>query len=1080
MADDDVEDTSPSASQPFFIRGGFPFVFLPTTFATGFTGENNHTRVPTVNDQTKTESKKEQVDDENSEEIKVEEEEEVETINNDETDRNNENDDNSNEKSDLRISQPEYSQLLKGLDFSHARMVDVTNLLPDEIDQQDDSLTTNENENPKKIVTNVKYQSSLSAHSSVSSDESLDNQMSNNNNNNDTDNNQAKEDANLINAAQDIQNDLNNLAAVIQAASQISIDNNEEESNNNLQKRHTFDEDDDTSKQATQNYDLNDFEPEEIVPSPTSSKIPRVISQQHSNDIQNENKSSIAYVDMNTNIPMDTENQTKGQQKQEASFFNWDNLVYGTDPIIQSSNEIMFSQPIIDSHSTPKKLQEQKPLVSSEEKPKQQLNLSTQQTIHHRIRRATLSSSSSSDTDSVIHYAFYCPKQKQPSPPPPQQQATPPIGPPQTLRQDSQATLTDENLDDLSCQLKKVHINQERQAFYTSTKEERTIDGIGSMPLPLSTPDILSTNLVDNDASNRINNNLVRHLSNQEINYNQQYHRHSSDIPEHSNPQKKTHHHHHHQRHVASRHFEHKDGNGSRKPDDNWLTMLERLEHEHKTRLEKQQQQYENSMHNLEEKMKRRFDDYLTLTNGFQESRSDNHDNIIHVYRTPSSVPIDSNIGRYKDHSHHHRHRHQQSLAKDLVSHYYPADSTLNILTSEKRRPVGTNNMPRSRSREDMVNAQTELSALHAKHIADLKLYYEYEINELKSQLNRARMGQTSSSTRQSKDALGRINNENIRLNDELNELRHALKTTEEENVVLKKQLEELREQINNKDLDLKNYHRTIIDLEKQLSEAENTKERQDEKFRHTDRQALLYQEENEKIKTDLNLTRERLLRLEERYNEQENENEILRRQLFMLENDSNRINNRMTDDHKFRSTMTLNQPTSRDYGHFALATTRHTSPTSHISRDTNIDSRRYQLNDAENSLRHSHSPRPMTRISDYLSATPAFPTPYIPPPRHSYLPRKSSPNHRRVEPMSNRTSIDRQTRQSEQLEQKFDQLLRRKRDLETRLNRIPLRGSTNIDRQLYDVLEREIERVEQQISSVKLELRKLAVLRTH
>ena len=31
--------------------------------------------------------------------------------------------------------------------------------------------------------------------------------------------------------------------------------------------------------------------------------------------------------------------------------------------------------------------------------------------------------------------------------------------------------------------------------------------------------------------------------------------------------------------------------------------------------------------------------------------------------------------------------------------------------------------------------------ARHAKYIDDLKLYYEYEINELKSQLNRSRMG---------------------------------------------------------------------------------------------------------------------------------------------------------------------------------------------------------------------------------------------------------------------------------------------------------------------------------------------------
>ncbi|CAF3348584.1 unnamed protein product [Rotaria sp. Silwood1] len=1040
MADDDVEDTSPSASQPFFIRGGFPFVFLPTTFTTGFTGANNHTRVPTTDDQTKTESKKKEVNDENSEEIKVEEG--VETIENDETDHKNENDDNSDENSDLRISQPEYSQLLKGLDFSHARMVDVTDLLPDELDQQENSLTKNKNENLEKVFTNTKYQSSSSADSSISSDDVLNNQASNNNH--DTHDNQGNEDAKLKNAANDIQDDLNNLAAIIQAASQLPVDNNDEENNDNyLQKRHTFDEDDDTSKQATQNYDLNDFEQEDIVPSSRSNKMPRFISQQHSNDIQNENKSSTIYVDMNTNIHTDTQNQTNEKQEQEG-FMTWDNLVYGANPVREPANEIIFSQPIVDSHLTPKKPQEQNPLLSSGERIKQHLNLSTQQTTHHRIRQViSSSSSSSSDTDSVIQYALHRPKQKQSSPPSSQQQqqqqATLPRFLPQTLRQDSQATLIDENLDDLSSQLKQALIDPERQTLNTSTKEERTIDGIGSMSLPLSTPDILSTNLVDNAASNRININLGRHLSNEQINYDQQRYQHSSDIPESSNLQRKNTHP--YQRHVTSCHFERKDGSGSRKPDDNWLSMLERLEYEHKARLEKQQQQYESSMHNLEEKMKRRFDDYLTLTNGFQESRLDNHDDTVHIYPTPSSVPIDSNIGRYKDHSYHHHHH--RTLAKDLISHYYPADSTLNILTSEKRRSMGTNNVLRSRSREDIAN-------------------------------------QKSSSTRQSMETTGRINNGNIRLNDEINELRHSFKTAEEENILLKKQLEELREQLNKKDLDLKNYHHTIIDLEKQLSEAENTKERQDEKFRHADRQALLYREENEKIKTDLNLTRERLLRLEERYSEQENENEILRRQIFMLENDNNRINNRINDDHKFSSTMALNQTTSGEYGRFTLGTTRHTSPTLNISRGTNIDSRRYRSNDAENSIHHLHSPRPMTRISDYLNEKPSFPPPYVPPSRHSYSPRKPSPNRRRVEPMSNRTSVDRQSRQSEQLEQKFDQLLRKKRDLEARLNRIPLRGLTNIDRQLCDVLEREIERVEQQISSVKLELRKLTVLRTH
>ena len=57
---------------------------------------------------------------------------------------------------------------------------------------------------------------------------------------------------------------------------------------------------------------------------------------------------------------------------------------------------------------------------------------------------------------------------------------------------------------------------------------------------------------------------------------------------------------------------------------------------------------------------------------------------------------------------------------------------------------------------------------------------------------------------------------------------------------------------------------------------------------------------------------------------------------------------------------------------------------------------------------------------------------------------------------------------------------MRKKRDLEARMNRIPTRGLTSTDRHLLETLEREIERVEQQISSVKLELRKMNILRTH
>ncbi|CAF4969700.1 unnamed protein product, partial [Rotaria socialis] len=80
--------------------------------------------------------------------------------------------------------------------------------------------------------------SSSATHSSVSSDEVLNNQKSNTNKNANNGDRRTREQMELKNAADDIQNDLNNLAAVIQAASQLSM---EEDNNNHLQKRHMFD-----------------------------------------------------------------------------------------------------------------------------------------------------------------------------------------------------------------------------------------------------------------------------------------------------------------------------------------------------------------------------------------------------------------------------------------------------------------------------------------------------------------------------------------------------------------------------------------------------------------------------------------------------------------------------------------------------------------------------------------------------------------------------------------------------------------------------------------------------------------------
>lgn len=121
--------------------------------------------------------------------------------------------------------------------------VDVTNLLSDEAGNY---LTPDENENQKKLSGDEKYQSLSSAHSSVSNEEAIGPQSSSN---------LEKDHEDLINAANDIQNDL---AAMIQEVSQIPS----EEYLVNTEKKPSLEEDDDTSRQATQNYDLNDNEQE--------------------------------------------------------------------------------------------------------------------------------------------------------------------------------------------------------------------------------------------------------------------------------------------------------------------------------------------------------------------------------------------------------------------------------------------------------------------------------------------------------------------------------------------------------------------------------------------------------------------------------------------------------------------------------------------------------------------------------------------------------------------------------------------------------------------------------------------------
>lgn len=267
---------------------------------------------------------------------------------------------------------------------------------------------------------------------------------------------------------------------------------------------------------------------------------------------------------------------TKQKDDEELeAFISWEKLINETaDPVVQNASETKTTPSKIQSQSTNKKSQEKEHFLSSssEEEPKPPTRIvpQTKPISNYQAYQATSSSSSSSDSESVVQH-FIRPAAREQSPVPPTKQPTPPVissphhhhhhqpprvPPTQTVRQDSQATLIDENLDDLSSQLKQVLLDQERQTVNTSTKDERTTDGFGSMSFPISTPDVLSTDVLENDISNRPTDDLLRRFSNQRQ-------RNSAQIPERTSPPRKKIHHHH--KHSTTR----PDGINSRRADVN-------------------------------------------------------------------------------------------------------------------------------------------------------------------------------------------------------------------------------------------------------------------------------------------------------------------------------------------------------------------------------------------------------------------------------------------------------------------------------------------------------------------------------
>lgn len=88
--------------------------------------------------------------------------------------------------------------------------------------------------------------------------------------------------------------------------------------------------------------------------------------------------------------------------------------------------------------------------------------------------------------------------------------------------------------------------------------------------------------------------------------------------------------------------------------------------------------------------------------------------------------------------------------------------------------------------------------------------------------------------------------------------------------------------------------------------------------------------------------------------------------------------NFRIIDDLKMNSTMSMNVPTSREYGRFTLMTSKYSSSTVTTPREKIFDSERLINNTASDEChRREYSPRSLT---DYINQDPSLTHSYIPP----------------------------------------------------------------------------------------------------
>jgi hypothetical protein len=444
-------------------------------------------------------------------------------------------------------------------------------------------------------------------------------------------------------------------------------------------------------------------------------------------------------------------------------------------------------------------------------------------------------------------------------------------------------------------------------------------------------------------------------------------------------------------------------------------------------------------------------------------------------------------------------------------------------------------------------NLRLELKAKHARHVQDLKDYYEKEIEALK--LNKPNLDSPAakSESNGSEQLILNIQQKNadqVNLNSELKNANNSLLKKLYENAQQIQYLThdnfELKSKISEYDNALKSSREKITNLEHCCTQLElqltETIKLQDQYMRElhlTQKNAMRKMQECEELKMNAKINEQKSYNYELKLDERDNQMTRLKTKLIQKDTDLTRIEYELQKERQLVSklTMQLNQlnlefnselrqlasvenqinlAQSQQLANSNTSTSQSkvNTPRVKYSSNNNLNSNSSSLSNLSSYLKYSSNVDDHEDNYDYDNESKSHELDTKEPQQHNSIQQKNLStntqnqfNTSSTNPFANAMQIYHHHNQNQSpkvnnnggisscedriiyaqnLENEFDMLMKHKLNLDAQLTRLPFKATNTSMHTIRENIESDLSGVEKKLDSVKLELRKLNIIKTH